>query len=72
MRELAASARAALAGELVRAMPDVSRELAPARSIERIWASAPELRCRAGGFDRGAVFLVNRGASLVPVAVCGD
>lgn len=49
------------AADLVRAIPEVTRQLAGARSIEEVWARAPERLCAAGSFDRAGVYSLRRG-----------
>jgi DNA-binding CsgD family transcriptional regulator len=53
--------RDALASELVRALPHVSRALEEAPSLERFWTLATDLSRTAGGFDRSALYVVRSG-----------
>jgi DNA-binding CsgD family transcriptional regulator len=50
-----------LASELVRALPDVSRALESAASLQRFWTVATDLARTAGGFDRSALYIVRSG-----------
>lgn len=53
--------RDALAAELVRELPHVSRALESAPSLERFWTVATDLVRTAGSFDRSALYIVRSG-----------